>query len=479
VLSFCISSQHKGYIPIHFLFVCVLSLFDYYCKMKSVLLVTLLLVALQASLVFSDPCDVNLSQIKSAMAEANTFRQACEKSFFSSGACDSYWSKVNQVLGLQIDYQDCGRQTSDKFQSDVRSSIQTQGDTTRTQVTTSATSTQGVVSSQASTTRDFTTQENNRAINAINTLTSQENTNTRTTVSNEATSTRNLINAQHATTNTFVSNNASTIIATTITEATNTRTTVNNQHDQSRTTLTNVIQTEGASTRRTVQTEANATRIHQTFEQDTTRAHVSTEAQTTRAWTTTEATSTRNNNTAESAATRTTVSNENTATRASVDAAAQAIMLNNTAESTITRSTVSFEASNTRINVSAEAANTNTLVSNSFATNTASLQALQTQQSNFTTLFITVMIQMDFSASSSRCDLFQRPAAKGGYFETMRQVVLDTINTNTQLYGSSRVGNSIANWNVAETYKGNGDYRRAWESYRNAYMAATSNNNFF
>lgn len=446
--------------------------------MKSVLLVTLLLCA-SLGAVLADPCDASLAAIKSAMTDANTFRQACEKSFFSSSACDSYWVKVNQVLSLQIDYQDCGKVTSDAFQTHVKGAIQTQGETTRTQVINSATATQGVVTTQAGETRSWTTAENNRARDQTNSHSTTENSATRTKVFEEARDTRDFVKTQHAITNTVVSNNASTIIAREITEATATRNLVEAQHGQTRSEVIATIQAEGAHTRQTVKSEANTTRVHQTFEQDATRGHVTNEASNTRAWTTTEATSTRSNTTGEATSTRTTVSSENTATRGAVDAAATAIMNNNTAESVITRSTVSFEASNTRNNVSAEAANTNTLVNNGFAANTASLNSLATSQNNFTNLFIVVMIQMDFSASSSRCDLFQRPASKGGYFETMRQVVLDAINANTQMYGSNRVGNAVANWNVAESYKNNNDFRRAWESYRNAYLASTSNQNYY
>lgn len=95
-------------------------------------------------------------------------------------------------------------------------------------------------------------------------------------------------------------------------------------------------------------------------------------------------------------------------------------------------------------------------------------------QSNFTDVFIKVMIQMDFSTSSPRNDLFQRPASRGGYFEIMRSVVADVINTNSQIY-NGKVGSAATCFGNGDAYKNANppDYRRAWQEYRNAYLQAT------
>jgi len=303
--------------------------------MKSALIASLLLIAL--ALVYGQaPCDVTIASIQTAVQAANVYRQGCEKSFFSSSSCDSYWAQVNNVLTLQISYQECGRQTQQQFQADVISTIQTEGNNTRSTDTANAIETQSIVTSQATSTRNYVAQE----AAAVTTQVNDE------------------------------------------------------------------VDLQAAETRAAVANAAENVEVRVSFEANNTRATV----------------------TADGATTRTLINSQNAAT--------------------------------------------NTLINNAFAANTASLNNLQATETNFTTIFITLMIMMDFSSSSTRCDLFQRPAAYGGYFETMRLIVQSMINTNIALYGSTKVGTASSYFNAGEGYKNTGDYRRAWEQYRNAYLQA-------
>lgn len=116
------------------------------------------------------------------------------------------------------------------------------------------------------------------------------------------------------------------------------------------------------------------------------------------------------------------------------------------------------------------------------------------------------MIEISFSTNedASRVDIFQRPAANGGYYETMKSgiyylisllclisffeyyvslidpcspiyiVVQEVVNFNKATYGYNFATQIYINnaQQSANYHEGNNNYRRAWEQYRLMYRAA-------
>lgn len=449
--------------------------------MLKVLIVSLSLVyALVGAVVTPlQTCSATLENIAGKMDDANTHRQACEKSFFSSASCDTYWGLMQQILTLQINYQDCGRLTQENFYSDVTENIDAEGLQTRTTDSANAAATQKTVSDEATSTRSTVTKEATRTINTVVNATVAQNEHTRADVKAEATATRTLISAQHTKTDTFINDNTTTIIATTKTQAETTRADVDAQHTQTKTTLTTVIETQGIETRENTDAEAALTRDTITREAQTTRTTVNDNGVATRDLVASQAEKTRVNTTNEAAATRSHVTTQHTQTRGAVTAAQADIKQKVTDTSKATQDLVTAQGGQTRDTVAEQATNTNNVISSAFTANTASLNNLQSSQNNFTTMFVQILIMMDFSSSNARVDLFQRPASAGGYFEVMRSLVRNAIDTNKGYYSwtSYKVGQAENRWDDGErayNKQPKPDYRSAWEYYRSAYLLATS-----
>jgi hypothetical protein len=105
------------------------------------------------------------------------------------------------------------------------------------------------------------------------------------------------------------------------------------------------------------------------------------------------------------------------------------------------------------------------------------------------------MIEVSFNAdpNAGRVDLFQRPMAAGGYYETMKSgiallfppfllscsysiVVQEVVSFNGQAYGYNGGEQQQINQaqSFANSYESQGNYRQAWSQYRIMYLTAVS-----
>jgi hypothetical protein len=414
---------------------------------RLVLLLTLLSLA-AATIV---PCEVTLDEIHAATLTAYTSRSECERSYFTNSACDDYWAQAGVVLQLETNYRDCRKMLVDEFLEFLVGSNWTNGEiarqaritrevtewnhqqtqnlftaestATRNTVETQAADTQSFLKSVTETQNDLTRANLSAEAQVTRALVSLEAENTRILVNTEATDTQALINAQETQTRELVAQEAAATRTNVTAEHVQTRALINQESEQTRNTLTDVIEADGASS----------------------RANIS----------------------AEAANTRTAIQNDGADTRFTISS-----------DGTTTRQTITDQSTNIQNTVTTQAGQTNTLIQNNANTLSNSISSLQTSQNSFSTLFIQIMIEGSFAASpsSGRIDLFQRPAASGGYFETMKSIVLDVWNYNKAHYSFSNSATNTINGylNSAASNEASSNYRVAWEKYRLAYLAAVS-----
>jgi hypothetical protein len=101
--------------------------------------------------------------------------------------------------------------------------------------------------------------------------------------------------------------------------------------------------------------------------------------------------------------------------------------------------------------------------------------ALSSQTSSFQTLTIRTAIERNLAADPATVAavaLFQLPASRGGYLETVRQTLIDTYNAQVAAAGPGVVIYNPANeLSLGATFTTQGKYREAYYYYRRAFRS--------
>jgi predicted DNA-binding protein YlxM (UPF0122 family) len=138
-----------------------------------------------------------------------------------------------------------------------------------------------------------------------------------------------------------------------------------------------------------------------------------------------------------------------------------------------TRKLIKYEANETRHEISEGLHHTDSIIRHGVEGIRDDIYDLQSSQNYFENLVVKILIEASFSADqeAGRVDLFQRPKRGGGYYETVKAIVLEVVAFNEAHYYVNKPAIDHA-LEQANTYESHGDYRKAWESLRFAYLHA-------
>lgn len=374
-----------------------------------------------------EPCSATLEEIYDATLVAQTSRSACERSYFSSSACEDYWAQAGHILELETNFRDCRKLTVDEFLKFLVGAnwndgeIARQAQITRDAVVYNAQQTQNLFVSQSQSTRNTVDSQAEATRTLLESVTRDENAQTRSNHTAEAQATRALIIVEHGTTRNLVDTQAQATRQAVAAQGEDTREVVATESAATRTVLTQVIQEDGQVSRANTSAEANLTRQTVQEDGDSTRAVIIVQGE-------------------------------------------------------VTRQTIVDQSTTTRNTVATAAQSTNAQILTGVNTITSTIQGLQSTQTGFIDLFVKIMIQGSFSTNPNyaRVDLFQRPQANGGYYETMKAIVTEVVAYNRGRYnlGTSRNNDITGYINAAIAYEGLNNHRKAWENWRLAYLSA-------
>jgi hypothetical protein len=129
---------------------------------------------------------------------------------------------------------------------------------------------------------------------------------------------------------------------------------------------------------------------------------------------------------------------------------------------TNTKNEINTNVTNTKNELNSTINDNRTLIINNANTNTAALSSLS----------LRLMIEADLASpdNSTPLAIFETPAAKGGYIELARSIVLETI-TNLAGASAAQAKSFLAQ---GDAYKAAGNFKAAYAYYRKAYKAASN-----
>jgi len=464
--------------------------------MKVIFFLLFIVVAIAQTI---EPCDVTLDKLYVQQSATNKARAACEAAYFTGAACTWYWGEAENLLQMETNFRECRKETLDEFlvylvgSNWTNGEIQNQANITRESVRFYGVQTQQVFTAESDHTRTVVQEESADTRQNLTIITTLENSLTRTNVTQEAQQTRSTVQEEAiATRNTVHNESVNTrdllVMQESLTrdliseEAQATRQFVSDAHDVTRA----FVLSQANETRNTVVTESTAIQATVVSQSQETRNILSnvitSESEASRVNTTREATLTRKTINDTAAATQNVVSTqaENTRTTLSsaISADGSATRAAIVADGDKTRSTVVNQSSIVQNKIASSAVDINSTIITGTNSLSNQIAGIQSSLDSFEQLFIKLLIEGSFSSdpSAGRVDLFQRPASSGGYFEKMKAVVQEVVTYNTNQYNLGYTTNLAisASMTSAQSYENQGNYRKAWENYRVAYIKAVT-----